>query len=85
MACSISRSSAGKSIWGKSMLFKKLNFIQDCWVVPDRDQAMKRWIDLGVGPFFRRDADYQNAIYRSVTTLLSFRARLHRQDGFRSN
>lgn len=55
------------------MLLKKLNFIQNCWVVPDLDQAMERWIDLGVGPFFRRDADYQDAIYRGVTTPLSFR------------
>ena len=55
------------------MLPGKLNFIQNCWVVPDLEAAMERWVGMGVGPFFRRDSNYPEAIYRGTPVPLSFR------------
>lgn len=54
----------------------RLELLQNCWVVPDLDEAMQRWLSMGVGPFFRRDADYPDALYRGRPEPLAFKAAL---------
>lgn len=55
------------------MLLVKPGFIQNCWIVPNIDEAMARWNRMGVGPFFRRDSDYPDAIYRGTPVPLAFK------------
>ena len=54
----------------------KMALLQNCWVVPDLDAAMEQWLSMGVGPFFRRDADYPEALYRGKPEPLAFKAAL---------
>lgn len=53
-----------------------MDLLQNCWVVPDLDAAMHGWLKLGVGPFFRRDSDYPEALYRGRPEPLAFRGAL---------
>ena len=52
------------------------DLLQNCWVVPDLDEAIRGWLSMGVGPFFRRDADYPDALYRGRPEPLAFKAAL---------
>lgn len=38
--------------------------IQNCWVVPDLQQAMEKWLALGVGPFLTLQQNMSTARYR---------------------
>ena len=54
----------------------RMALLQNCWVVADLDDAMERWLSMGVGPFFRRDSDYPDALYRGRPEPLAFKAAL---------
>lgn len=54
----------------------RLELMQNCWVVPDLEKAMQQWLSMGVGPFFRRDADYPDALYRGRPEPLAFKGAL---------
>jgi Glyoxalase/Bleomycin resistance protein/Dioxygenase superfamily len=41
-----------------------LAIVQNCWVVPDLEAAMHRWLDMGYGPFLDFEVDLPDAIYR---------------------
>ena len=55
---------------------ERMALLQNCWVVADLDDAMERWLSMGVGPFFRRDSDYPDALYRGRPEPLAFKAAL---------
>ncbi|GLV26758.1 VOC family protein [Sphingobium sp. TomTYG45] len=55
---------------------ERMALLQNCWVVTDLDDAMERWLSMGVGPFFRRDSDYPDALYRGRPEPLAFKAAL---------
>ena len=55
---------------------ERMALLQNCWVVTDLEDAMERWLSMGVGPFFRRDSDYPDALYRGRPEPLAFRAAL---------
>ncbi len=38
--------------------------IQNCWVVADVDVAISNWVAIGVGPFFKFDTHFPDAIHR---------------------
>ncbi|GGD80513.1 VOC family protein [Croceicoccus mobilis] len=46
--------------------------VQTAWVVDDLDQAMKSWLALGIGPFFRFDLEVPDALYRGRRVPLAF-------------
>jgi hypothetical protein len=58
------------------MLPRGTNFVQNAWVVPDLEQAIEKWVAMGVGPFYVLGRDYPDAIYRGQSVPLSFRAGL---------
>jgi hypothetical protein len=41
-----------------------LAIVQNCWVVPDLEAAMHRWLDMGYGPFLDFEVNLPDAIYR---------------------
>ena len=55
---------------------ERMALLQNCWVVTDLEDAMERWLSMGVGPFFRRDSDYPDALYRGRPEPLAFKAAL---------
>ncbi|QPI74904.1 VOC family protein [Sphingobium sp. Cam5-1] len=55
---------------------ERMALLQNCWVVTDLDDAMERWLSMGVGPFLRRDSDYPDALYRGRPEPLAFKAAL---------
>ena len=40
------------------------DIIQNCWIVPDLDLAMRHWIDVGYGPFLTIQLEVPNMVYR---------------------
>ncbi len=43
---------------------KSLDIVQNCWVVPDINAAMRKWLDMGYGPFVTFDLELPHALYR---------------------
>ena len=54
----------------------RIEYVQNCWVVANIDDAMQGWLAAGVGPFFRHDSHYPEALYRGTPVPLSFKCAL---------
>jgi Glyoxalase/Bleomycin resistance protein/Dioxygenase superfamily len=48
------------------------NIVQNCWVVPHLEAAIRKWLDMGYGPFLTLELDIPDARYRGKTVPLSY-------------